>query len=208
MRDLIKHIPSVVCADGAAAVTSGEPPGLPYFTSLVSLFVSLSCGLRYTGVTLFCQLWSGLWVKMAAMSIVSTLRGSFLFLHFLTPSPFYSHKPRYLHHLSEPRVRGSDREWVRDRKREERLFFLWSNLYFDADQCMCASFCISKYTMQPIFTPNPSNPTAVLVSSPMLLSSIGTSLAQLLEVTLKCSSIKSKRSPGRRGRMDGPTERL
>lgn len=123
MRDLIKHIPSVVCADGAAAVTSGEPPGLPYFTSLVSLFVSLSCGLRYTGVPLFCQLWSGLWVKMAAMSIVSTLRGSFLFLHFLTPSPFYTHKPRYLHHLSEPRVRGSDREWVRDRKREERLFF-------------------------------------------------------------------------------------
>ena len=103
------------------------------------------------------------------------------------------------------RIRSRVSPWQKERR---KTFFLWSNLYFDADQCMCASFCISKYTMQPIFTPNPSNPTAVLVSSPMLLSSIGTSLAQLLEVTLRCSSIKSKRSPGRRGRMDGPTDRL
>lgn len=80
----------------------------------------MSCALHYTGVPPFCQLWSALWVKMAAMSVFSTLRGSFLFLHFLTPSPFYTYKPQCLHHLSEPRARGSDQE----RKREERLFFV------------------------------------------------------------------------------------
>lgn len=105
---------------------------------------------------------------------------------FFPVSTFFFNTEPFLYpqvSISTSPVRAqSQRIKSRVRKREERLFFFLDKIFyfpywqtsmtanhqplqtstiFDADQCMSTCFCISKYTMQPILTPNPSNTAAL-----------------------------------------------
>lgn len=83
-RNFIKHIPSVVLSIWSCRSNFWLTTQTPIHMSPVSLYVSLSWAVHHC--VLFSQLWPELW--WLPVSVFSTLRRSFLVLHFLILSLF------------------------------------------------------------------------------------------------------------------------